>query len=251
MNPSHQQWKHGVLTTGPPRNSPRYFFFPVIEPCFSFLEWWLHLVTCFLTNGLKWNDEKWLLVFSHRRHHGFCLAISNHLLWRKSVSMSWGHSSSLRRSQCGKEMRSPANCHASVVRGGSSSPISLQMTAALSNILTATSWDSEPEPLSYAAPELLTQRNCEVINIYCFMSHSFGVVISMQSFLTNPQQGPRKEKRPPSLKFRSRKMVTWLFCNRSEIKIQARLLKSYKRITSKTLTLLPIHSLIRGIYSSL
>lgn len=116
MNPSHQQWQHGVLTTGPPRNSPWHFFFPVIEPCFSFLEWWLHLMTCFLTNGLKWNDEKWLPVFSHRRHHGFCLAISNHLLCRKSVSMSWGHSSSLRRSQCGKEMRSPANCHASGVR---------------------------------------------------------------------------------------------------------------------------------------
>ena len=167
-------WSPNHWTT---KEFPMTLFLPVIEPCFSFREWWLYLVTCFLTNGLKWNDEKGLLAFSYRRHHGFCLAISNHLLWGKSVSMSWGHSSSLWRSQHGKEMRPPANSQASGVRGGSSSPINLQMTVALSNILTATSWDSEPEPSSYAGPELLTQRNCEVINIYFFMSQSFGVGI--------------------------------------------------------------------------
>lgn len=177
---------------------------------------------------LKWNDEKWLL-YSVTEDIMVSVLLSQITCFGEISFMSWGHSSSLRRSQCGKEMRSPANCHASVVRGGSSSPISLQMTTAF-----PISWQQLHETLSqnHSAMRLwaLTQRNCEVINIYCFMSHSFGVVISMQSFLTNPQQGPQEREEATFSKAQEQENGDLDHCNRSEIKTGSRLLEIYKEL---------------------
>ena len=51
-----------------------------------------------------------------------------------------------------------------------------QMTAALANILTNTSWETGPEALTRAIPEFSTHRNGGTANFYCFKPLSFRVI---------------------------------------------------------------------------
>lgn len=50
-------------------------------------------------------------------------------------------------------------------------------------------YETEPEPPSYAAPEFLTHKNYEVINVCCFKVLSFGVIC--YAAIYNPPAEPQ------------------------------------------------------------
>ena len=49
------------------------------------------------------------LSIGHKIYYGFCLVLLDHLFWEKPAAMLLGHSSTLWRDTCGKELTHSAN----------------------------------------------------------------------------------------------------------------------------------------------
>lgn len=101
------------------------------------------------------SDSTSLPRFGYKRHCGFCITPLGVLSWRKPAAMFWGHSGSPRRGLPGKGWRPPLPVRnwglLRQPQDESISEASLQSHRAfrgprLWGMLTATSWDPDPEP---------------------------------------------------------------------------------------------------------